>query len=587
MPTPAQHGALAQLAERLAQAGHGQKTALIAEAATQMAVTAQTVHRWLSEGHRATGRKRRKDAGRSSLSPDTLRFIAAQMREGNSEAGKARMTLERAVDIARQNGRLKDPVDFETGEIMVISNSTVARALKTHGLHPSQLTKPAAHQPLASPHPNWMWQVDASVCVVYYLPGGGYGLCELKKAEHYKNKPENIKAIEQFRVIRYVATDHASGVIRVRYYPHAESGAHTVHFLCWLMAPKADANDPFHGRPAHVMVDPGATASGMVRRFCVVTGVKLIVNEAHNPRAKGQVEQANNLWEGYFESALKNIRHRVTDFAALNQIAHVVQLHFNATRIHTRHKMTRFAAWMLITPAQLIITAPMQQLLALATKAPTTPLVAGDLTVAVGGERWGCKDVPNLAIGQKLTVMRSPFVADGMVAEVVGEDGHKTHVPLDKITAEGQFGFASNAATVGLEYKSPADTAAVRAQRELDRLVTGEQDATAAKKRRGKKDFVPFGGEVNPYRDAETAPVVPFIPRRGTPMTPPAVEVVARRLTASRAVMRIADALGDKWDVGMADFITRKYKDGIGEDELARLIEQMTGNGGQDHAAIG
>ncbi|WP_054772764.1 hypothetical protein [Methylogaea oryzae] len=47
-----------------------------------------------------------------------------------------------------------------------------------------------------------------------------------------------MQAIELFRVIRYVITDHCTNLTRWRYYPHSESGEHTVRFLAWAMRPR-------------------------------------------------------------------------------------------------------------------------------------------------------------------------------------------------------------------------------------------------------------------------------------------------------------------------------------------------------------
>ncbi|MEX3556676.1 MAG: hypothetical protein VB131_09240 [Burkholderia gladioli] len=158
----------------------------------------------------------------------------------------------------RADGKIRaEYIDMETEEIIALSDSAIIRSLREYRLHPEQLRLPTPHVNLSSPHPNYAWQVDASVCIVYYLPTGGVGLCELKDAVHYKNKPENLKAIEAFRVIRYVIADHCSGVLRWRYYPHAETAQHTVEHLAWGMAKKD--NDPFHGAPRYLMVDPGAT----------------------------------------------------------------------------------------------------------------------------------------------------------------------------------------------------------------------------------------------------------------------------------------------------------------------------------------
>ena len=597
MPTPAQHALLAQLAARLEAARHGERGVLVQAAADGMGVTSATVHRWLKEGdHRYAPRKRRSDAGKLSLTREEAFKIAAMLVRGYRANDKKVTNLTDAVEVARRNGWIRaERVDEKTGAITPLSISSIASALKHYGVSPTEMRQSAPYQPLASEYPNQCWQVDASVCILYYLPlagegAGGYGIARLDKAVHYKNKPENMKAVERFRIIRYVATDHASGVIRVRYYPHAESGDHTVAFLAWLMSPKGNRADPFHGRPDLVMVDPGATSSGMVRRFCDAMGISLIVNRPHNPRAKGQVEQANNLWEMKFEGWLDHVRDRVNDFNDLNALAETFQLWFNANAIHSRTQKTRFAAWMEITPEQLKTTAPESQLLKLATGRPETPKIAGDLTVRFADRKWDVRHVPGIVIGRKLKVCLSPFTEGGAMAllEQTAEDGGQKTVqyPLEAVET-GAFGFPTTAAKVGQEYKSPPETLAVANARELDRLITGEATQDAAEAAMRKKGFVPFGGKINPYIAAETDPGITFLPRAGTPMEPSNIETADRVIEAVDACFTLRERLGDAWQPEMFEWYSRRFAGGITESALERLIENLKQESGGRYQVSG
>lgn len=580
MPTPAQHAELATLAARLDAAAHGEKVALVEAAASGMGVTPATIHRWLCD-HRHSDRKRRSDAGKFCFTREEAVQVAGVVKEGLRDSGQQIITLMDAVAWCRANGLIRaERVDKATGEVTPLSEASIARALKHYKLDARTVRQPTPHQSLSSPHPNWCWQVDASVCVLFYLPGGqatgkDYALVPLNKAVHYKNKPENLAAIERFRVIRYVATDHCSGVLRVKYYPHSESGEHTVAFLAWLMAGKGNLADPFHGRPFIVMVDPGATASGLVRRFCQQVGTRLIVNKAHNPRAKGQVENGNHLWEMRFESGLKFQRDRVPDFAALNDMAATYQLWFNANKRHGRHGKTRFAKWLEITPDQLIVTAPEAQLLKLATGKPETPKVAGDLTVRFAGQKWSVRDVPDVVIGRAVTVCWAPLTEGGAVALVDQrtEDGRQKTVqyPLEAVL-KGEHGFPVNAATIGVEFKSPPDTVAVENAKELSRVASGTSTLAEDEAARKQKGFVPFGGAMNPFKTAESAAPVTYLPRIGKAMEPFAIETAARKLNVVEAAAAMKAAMGDAWHVEMFDWLARRYPEGLTEDVLERLI---------------
>lgn len=588
-PTPQQHAQLAGFAVRLESCAHGAVGPVIAEACAALGVSAQTVHRWLKP-HRDTDRKQRKDAGSTSVSRVEAELVAAVLSNGRRLNGKQNAALSDTVEILRESGMARlDRVDPQTGEIMALSNTTIARALTQYRLHPKQLLAPTPHQPLSSPHPNHTWQVDASVCIVFYLPDERIGMCELKEAEHYKNKPENLKAIERFRVIRYVATDHRSGTLRVRYYPHSESGEHTVMFLAWLMAPKPDKNDPFHGAPLQVMVDPGATSSGLVKRFCRRLGIRLIVNKPHNPRAKGQVEQGNNLWENKFEWKLKFQKHRVRNFEDLNALAAMYQLHFNATAIHSRTGKTRFAVWMEITSAQLRTTADAATLLQLATQAPTECTVRGDLTVRFMKREFRVNHLieHGIAIKGKVPVHWHPFIADTAMAVMSDADGRELHIPLPEVLKDSG-GFPTHAAVIGEEFKANPDTQVDTNRKALERLAAGADTQQAAGAARKAKNFEPFGGALNPFQAAETAPVVPFIPRAGTPLeTGQAPVMVSRTVSVTRAALVLREQLGAAWRPEFFEFLQRRFAEGIAEDQLERLAAQWLSNGEVHDVAAG
>ena len=56
--------------------------------------------------------------------------------------------------------------DIFTSHVAAID---VARALRGYGLHPEQLRRLPAAQQQSTPHPNHTWQMDASVCTLFYL----------------------------------------------------------------------------------------------------------------------------------------------------------------------------------------------------------------------------------------------------------------------------------------------------------------------------------------------------------------------------------------------------------------------------------
>jgi hypothetical protein len=327
------------------------------------------------------------------------------------------------------------------------------------------------------------------------------------------------------------------------------------------------------------MVDPGATAAGIVKQFCVRMGVNLTVNRKHNPRAKGQVEQANNLWEIKFEGWLNFVADRITDFAALNELADTWQIWFNRTQKHTRHNMTRLDAWKQITPEQLIETASADDLRKLALSRTLTPKVQGDLTVRFEGGDWYAGKVPGIQIGQPLAVCRAPLAGGGVVAIIRGKDGGEVLLPLEEVTKDA-WGFPDRAAVACVEYISPPDTDAVKTSKRLDLLDTSAATQTEAEKIRAANPHrEALADRLNPYIAAEkmAASGVLDLPISGTPMPTPIPSIAPRTITATRAAMRAREALGERWQPEMFDWLTRRYQDGIDEAALERLIGQWKG----------
>jgi hypothetical protein len=572
MPSAAQTTVIAALAGRIEAAAHGGKNALVKAVAAELDVSAATVMRWLAP-YRAADRKRRSDAGAVALSRDDALRISTEMMAGISTHGKRRMTLANAVNILRQNiDGFATVSGADGGNAAPLSLSTIARGLKVHGVDPARMSAPAPVKRLASEHPNHCWELDASVCVVFYLPKSG-GVALIDEREVYKNKPQNSAAIERFRVIRYVLTDHFSGLIVWRYYPGAESGDHSCDFLAWAMAQEA-GHAPLHGRPRYVMVDPGATSSGKVKKFCRRMGIKLIVDAPHNARAKGQVENAQNLVETWFESGLSHKAREIKDFDTLNALAEKFQVYTNATRIHSRHGRTRSAMWQTIAAHELVSTAPYSRLRQLITGGEATPKVTPELAVRFDGRRFNARAVPGVVIGQPLTVCASPFAEAGAFAVVIGDDGRETLFPLDEIvTLPG--GFDSNAAMIGEGYKAMPDTGSEIVKKEMLKAATGADTLEAAQKVSAKKDFAPFArvAPINPFKAVDDADgKIVFLPRAATPMPEALPEIAARLIPVVRAAKEMQAAWGDEWDAKTYEWLAQRWPEGIPEDELARLI---------------
>lgn len=190
---------------------------------------------------------------------------------------------------------------------------------------------------LKSLHPNHLWQIDPSLCVLYYLPRAGKdtGLRVARHDEFYKNKPANVAKIINDRVWRYTGTDHTSGAVYCHYYFGGETSANLCDFFIRMMSPKADTHkDPIRGVPKMVMLDPGsANTSSAFKTLCAALDVQVQINKPNNPRAKGQVEKANDIVETHFESGLKFVA--VSDIDTLNVLCDKWLRYFNGQITHS------------------------------------------------------------------------------------------------------------------------------------------------------------------------------------------------------------------------------------------------------------
>ena len=124
------------------------------------------------------------------------------------------MSIKDAVKYWEASGEgIMNP---ETGEIIMPSVETISRAMRRYGCHPDQLRAASPAVRMRTEYPNQAWQADASVCVLYRIPGSDkIGL--VKEKSYNGKKPENLFKIRQNRIVRYLEVDHYSGNFYLRY----------------------------------------------------------------------------------------------------------------------------------------------------------------------------------------------------------------------------------------------------------------------------------------------------------------------------------------------------------------------------------
>lgn len=571
--------AIARHAETL---DYGEKTPYFQRMAAELGMSLDSLYRKLKSVRVTAPRRRRTDAGETALALAEAQMISMVLMESMRRNGKRLMTIERAVDMLRANGKIRaERLDEETGEVLPLSTTTITRALRHYKLHPDQLLAPTPHTALRSLHPNHCWQIDPSLCILFYLPKNktDSGLRIMREEQFYKNKPGNLKRIERDRVWRYVISDHFSGAIFVHYVFGGETSENICEALIRCMQPKADiTRDPFRGVPQMVMLDPGsANTSASFRNLCRQLGITVQINKPGNPRAKGQVENANNLVETHFESGLRFIA--IDDIEQLNVLAVRWMRFFNGQREHTRHGMTRYSAWQSITSEQLILPPPADYCRELAISAPQERKVRGDLTISFNGNVFDVSAVPGVMVAEKLLVAKNPWQPEAAQVLTYDEQQRESWLTIEPLVLT-DGGFRADAAVIGEEYKAPADTPATANAKALDKLAMGAdtlQEAEAARKAKA----LPLGGRIDPYAHQEQVlekSRVQHLPRRGQQLDYNRMEVTEQKLNlveAAKVLKPRIEAAGKDWPQALA-WLHEHYSDGVPSDAIDGIVAELT-----------
>ena len=566
---------LVSVARAARDAGHGKRGAIYEAACAELGLSRATLLRKLKEVSVTDKRKKRADAGRSALSRDEAALISATLREATRKNGKRLYSIMDAVQTLRSNGFITaGRTDEATGEFFPLSEDTISRALRNYGLHPEQLDAPAPSSEMASLHPNHVWEIDASLCTLYYLSNGHKGLQVMDSAKFYKNKPANLARITSDRVWSYEITDHTSGWIYVEYVMGAESGENLCSVLINAMQERGGA-DVLHGVPKILYLDPGsANTAGMTKNMCRSLGINLIAHKPHNARATGQVEKARDIIERKLEPGLKF--QPVHSLEELNALALKWRSHFNATAVHSRHGKSRTDIWLKITADQLQKAPSVEVCRELAVAAPELRKVTSKLRVSFRGTEFDVSTVPGVLVGEKLMITRNPWRNDVAQVVLTGEDGHETFLLIDEVR-KNEFGFAESAAVFGESYKAQPETPAQTAAKKIEKLVTGTDNATDAAAAR-KAKALPFGGRLDPYKHIDDTTLPAFMPKRGQASDVRGPRIELRPLThveAAKALREKFSACGQTWTPEHYRQLAAQYPEGIPEAALDEVMAAL------------
>lgn len=563
------------LAARLNESPHGDRGRLVDEAAAYLGWSTARVYRALRGVGYRSGRKLREDRGDTRLDDEELRLIAGLMTESTRMNGKRLLSARDAIEILRANGKLSAEV----------SPTTALRVLRLRGMHPEQLARPTPHTPLASLHPNHVWQFDVSLCVLFYFAGGELGLMD--KKTFYKNKPKNIERIADKRVWRYLVTDHYSGAFYFAYYQSAgENQENLFNFLMGAFFDRGHAQDPFHGVPFRLVWDAGsANQSYVIKNLLDQLGVQHYAHTPGNPRAKGQVEATHNIIECGFEGRLYIYRPQSID--DLNQKAHVWMRHYNGVREHSRHEHTRYGLWQTIRREQLRTPASRELCQALLHTKPEPRQVRGALVIGYAIKGYGANEyrvghIPDIRVGENVLVCVNPYTAPNVNVIVADREGRERFyecAPVQKNLA----GFAVDAPVIGERYAAAPDTATDVARKEMAKQAYGADTLEEAERRRNANAPAFAGIDAVSYLEKQTHAY--YLRRPGTDLDlPDRARPEAERLNRTAALIYVVKTGHQLTSAERAAFEAwlATYRGGLTTDEINAWL---AGTGERDMAA--
>lgn len=436
-----------------------ERSSIIAEMCRLFGFCEVSAYRALRRNGWESDRKKRSDAGASSINEKNLSTVAALLQSSVRKNGKKTMSVENARSIMLQNG-------FD----VPISTRQLSELLKTRTLSTESTSKPSPHQRMRTEYPNQVHFADPSVALMYFAPNGKQKF--LRDDEVYKNKPF-LEGRENLKCWRYVLTDHYSGTICVRYYAAAgENSANMYDFLLYAWGKKKDPLYNFHGLPELLIWDCGsANISKPVTNALKALRVETKPHLPGNPRAKGQVENANNIVECQFESLLH--LEEVGSMEELNDAAERWCAAFNANQLeHRDTRITRAGRkigsrtmiWNWIKEEQLRELPDEEICRQIFTTGIQPRTVGGDLAISFvhpknkAATRYSLSALPDIMVGMTVNV-QPILVSEEALVLVSYQDRTGEIVSFEVKPIEyDRVGFDIAAPVFGQEYKSQPDT---------------------------------------------------------------------------------------------------------------------------------
>lgn len=561
------------LACRLDAAGWGARGVIMADAEEFLGWSPATIYRqlkaacgWSSE------RKARSDKGSTSVALESLEMLGASQRESLRDNGKQTLFTTTARSILEQNG-------IHLG----VTNAQLNRLIAARNLNVSSQRKVKPVQGLRALHPNYLHEVDPSLCLVYYLKGRQH---IMREREFYKNKLENFAKVK-FKVWRYVMYDRASGALVVWYCEAAGENQHSLFEFLMFAWGKLEGR-LFHGVPLFLLWDKGsANTSSAIKNLLRQLEVKPLEHEAGNARAKGGVEGGNNIVETQFECRLR--LEPVNDIAELNTAAAAWAEAYNANlipgqdtrlrRVGMAEPVARYDLWQLIRAEQLRLLPSTAECRAMMTSREVERLVRPDMTIQFKHPRanasalYDLRGLDGIIVGSSVSVRALVYGDCAIQIEAPRYDGEMLTYRVEPFRDFDVYGQRLDAAVPGQEYKSLPETAIEKAAKTMDELAYPDQDAKVAR----AKSVTPFGGKLDAHEHLKKVEHPAYLQRQGTVIeTPEHLRAAVPKLSAMQAMLRIAEAIGRNLTPQENTWLRNTFKEGVPEDQVNALINQFT-----------
>lgn len=417
----------------------------------------------------------------------------------------------------------------------------------------------------------------------------------MDEKKFYKNKPHNLKKIENERVIRYVITDHYSGSIYVEYVSGSESSENLIQvFLNAIQLRGFD--EPMHGVPFILYADKGcANTSGLFKNLMERLDVQFIAHATGNSRAKGQVENAQNIVETQFEGRFKFLN--IENIEQLNDLAKRWRVDWNEHKIHSRTKQTRNKVWQSIAINQLRKAPSMELCKELVSTVPVEKTVKGNLTISHSIKGYGQHDydlrhIDGIYPKAKVQVVVNPYRSPCVDVITINTHGDEQVYTIEPMQVDW-VGFDVNAPVIGEQMQAMPNSEIDNQRNKVIKQAYGVETLAQAEQAIAKK-AVAYDGKLNIMADIDSHKVKSHMPKNGEKLQTVAIaQAPQTRQLAPLNIVQAAKAIrakvGKLWTAEHYQTLQQQYPTGeVPQEDITAIIDSIVkgGFGGFEHKGV-